>query len=655
MVTLDKLRLDMKAQFESDKNIKYIDVKADTMEEALSDAAIQLDSRIGLLEYEVLEFGSKGFLGLLQKPWYLRVYENPSLVKKSSKKYSANGIGLDEDEEDLIVQDLDGMFYIRRFGSQVLLKVVAPVGEGVPVDFDVVMDNLHEPDILSIDNELVENLVKNTTNGEYEPIGEFKHDQVNDATFYIDVTPDEMKANIIATAATFGGADISYARIEKLLSNQNLSKNIVPEKVAEFVDNPVYGIPFTVAEGREPVDGRDSYISYKFEVDKTKLRLKESESGQIDFKELNRVQNVVEGQPLAEKILPERGRNGITLYGRFIEAKNGKDVALPLGKNVKVDSDGRTILAAVSGQVLLLNDKINVEPIMELDGINIKTGNITFLGTIIVKGNVEDGFNVKASGNIEVYGTVGSSNLEADGNIIVSLGIMGKDTAVIKTGDTIWAKFIQNATVEAENYVIVRDGIINANVTSNRKILVKGKRGSILGGTLFATEEISAKNIGSGVGANETVLSVGFDPRAKKLVDSLQEQQTKAIKEQGELVLDIKTLEDQQKIRRKLSPEKLETLKSYQARNEELLSEIEELTTEIQKNQQYLRELKTVGMVSASGVVHPGVKIYIRDVKEEVRNETKAVTFIYEDGFIRYGKYIQNEEDDKLADGTVTN
>ena len=120
-------------------------------------------------------------------------------------------------------------------------------------------------------------------------------------------------------------------------------------------------------------------------------------------------------------------------------------------------------------------------------------------------------------------------------------------------------------------------------------------------------------------------------------------------------MLDIKTLEDQQKIRRQLSAEKLETLRDLQLKNQELLDEIDELTKEIKLIQQYLRELKVVGTVSASGIVYPGVKIYIRDVKEEIRNETKSVTFAYEDGFIRYGKYEQSEEDDKLADGNITN
>ena len=64
---------------------------------------------------------------------------------------------------------------------------------------------------------------------------------------------------------------------------------------------------------------------------------------------------------------------------------------------------------------------------MEIDGVNIKSGNVTFLGTVIVNGNVEDGYNVKASGNIEVNGAVGASRLESDGDIIVSQGIVGRD------------------------------------------------------------------------------------------------------------------------------------------------------------------------------------------------------------------------------------
>ena len=59
-----------------------------------------------------------------------------------------------------------------------------------------------------------------------------------------------------------------------------------------------------------------------------------------------------------------------------------------------------------------------------------------------------------------------------------------------------------------------------------------------------------------------------------------------------------------------------------------------------------MNQIQVRGRVSASTKVWPGVKIMIRDVKEDVRTEYKAVTFILENGLIRVSKY---EEPDELA------
>ncbi len=656
MITLEKLRLDMENQFKKDREIKFVDIHADSLEEALADAAIQLQSKVSFLEYEVLEQGYKGFMSLMKKPWVLRVYENPSLTKRTERSAVGNLADLDTLNEIEVIKDIDGAFYIRRFLSEIHVKIVPPQGKGQPVDYNVLIENLQRSDTSSINDALIKRLVKNSTHGKYEPVGEYTHNPSGDATFYVEMSSDEMKASIIATAPSIGGADISEKRIEQMLQAQGITNGTNKEKVEEFVDNPVYGIPVVVAEGVEAVDGNDAYISYNFETDNSKVHMTESASGQVDYKELNLIQNVVEGQPLAQKMLPEKGKPGRTLLGRYLEAKNGKDIALPLGKNVRIDTDGRTIVADINGQVLLINDKIHVEPVMEVDGVNIKTGNITFLGTIIIKGNVEDGFHVKASGNVEIYGTVGNSVVEADGDIIVSLGVMGKDQGLVRSGKSMWAKFIQNATVEAEEFIVVRDGIINSNVTSNKKIFVHGKRASIIGGHLFATEEIRAKTIGNNAGASETILSVGYDPKAKKRLDELTETQANLIKELNEIELDIQTLEQQKKIRKTLPPEKEESLANFMNRKQEIHHDVDEMSAEIQEIQDHLRELKVVGTVSASGAVYPGVKINIRDVREDIRNETKAVTFFYEDGFVRYGKYEQASSADevKVPDGYST-
>ncbi|MGI5172185.1 FapA family protein [Treponema sp. OMZ 840] len=658
MITLENIRTDMQQLLEQDQNLRYVEVRADTLEEALADAAAQLNTRPMMLEYEVLEQGFKGFAGMMKKPWFLRIYENTALTQKTLKKKKSKDILSGAFEDEGKPKDIDGIFYVRYFGSQINLKVIPPVGKGVPVDLESVMARVKRSDTLSLEENVIKKTVENGSDGEYIPIGLYSHNQAGDATFYVEVSNDEMKASIIASAPAIGGAEISADRIMKMLDAQRIVVGINKEYIDSFVDKPVYGTPFVVAEGTEPVDGRDAYIAYNFETDRSKLRIKETESGQVNFKELNLIQNVIEGQTLAQKIPAERGRGGKTLFGRYLEAKNGKDIHIPLGKNVNLDTDGRTVLAAVNGQVLLVNDKITVEPVMELESVNIKTGNITFLGAVIIKGNVEDGFDVHASGNIEVHGSVGSSRLEADnGDIVVSRGIMGKDKGYIKAGKSLWAKFIQNCTVESEEFIIVQDGIINSTVTANKKVLVQGKRASIIGGHIFATEEIYAKNVGNSTGGSETVLEVGFDPKAKKRLDELIALQDTRAKELDEVELNIQTLQNQKKVRRTLSHEKEENLTALIARQSDIQAETEEMTREIQELQTYLRELKVVGKISVSGTVYSGVKIFIRDIKEEVRNESKAVTFFYENGFIRYGKYEPPSEADtkRSPDGYSTN
>ena len=303
---------------------------------------------------------------------------------------------------------------------------------------------------------------------------------------------------------------------------------------------------------------------------------------------------------------------------------------------------------------MLFAGKITVEPVLQVHGVNIKTGNVKFLGSVIVRGNVEDGFNVDASGNVEVSGTVGKCKINAGGNIIVQQGIFGKDEGVLTSKKSLWAKFIQAAKVEVEDSVIVTDSIMSSEVVAMKSILLTGKKAQITGGHLFATEEIAAKNIGSPGGGAETILEVGFDPRAKQRLDELQEKQGALVKELENIELDISTLENQKKIRRTLPKDKEDNLVKLRERRDQIDGESTQMTEEIQSLQEHLRELKAVGKVKASGTVYSGVKIYVRDVLDEVRNEVSAVTFYYDNSFVKRGKY-EPPAQLKGPDGYTTN
>ena len=157
MVTLEIIRKDMKKLLKEDESLNYVDVLADSLEEALSDAAVQLDTRVALLEYEVLERGSKGFLGFVKKNWKIRAYEIASSVVKKKKSKTDDIFDDEELEQEVVIQDKDGVFYVHRFGSQLNLKVVLPIGNGEAVNIKDVLAQLNRSDTVKID----ENLVKN--------------------------------------------------------------------------------------------------------------------------------------------------------------------------------------------------------------------------------------------------------------------------------------------------------------------------------------------------------------------------------------------------------------------------------------------------------------------------------------------------------------
>ena len=638
MVTLDKIRSDMKERFLIDKDLHMVDVRADTIDEALSDASVQLNTKISNLQYEVVERGSDGFLGIGKKPWFLKIYQDPNTITKATVKAS-DGLIIDDDgEEANLVKNQDGMYYVRHFGSDIVLKVLLPIGEGTPVELRDVLEDIKRQDTVDYDESLVKKLVKNGTDGQYTTVGQYKHIQGADALISVDVTKDHMKCYLVASGPGMSGADISAEAIKRSLLTQGIVEQCIDDKkIEEFVDNPVYDNPFLVAEAIIPVDGKDAYLSYNFETDPKKLKVKVSESGNINYKE-NRIQNVIAGQPLATKIPAERGKGGKTVYGRYLEAKNGKDVQILLGKNVKFDKDGVTVVAEIDGEVMLFNGKITVEPVKFLDAVNVKTGDVKFVGTVIIKGAVEEGYRVEAT-NIEVNGIVDKSYLEATGNIILSQGVFGKGEGYIKAGKSLWAKFINDTTVEVEENVIVSDSIVISNVTAMKNIIVRGKKAQIIGGHLLATEEICAKKIGSPGGGTETTLEVGIDPRAKNRLLALQKKQTDLTKEYDNLELDVQTLEQQKKLRKKLPLEKEEKLTSLKTRNKEITTELENISNEIESIQLHLRELKAVGKVKVENIIYAGVKVYVRDVLDEVKMDVKGVTFYYDKSFSKRGAY----------------
>ncbi len=158
MVDLEQIREEMNKQYSIDKDIHSVEVHADTIDEALADAAVQLNSKVSDLQYEVIEKGSDGFLGLGKKPWTLTIYQDP-LAASKVEKVAAHGEVVKNSEENVEdTNNRDGLYYVRHFGANLVLKVIPPVGKGEPVDIKDILNDLRQPDTIEIDESLVKNM-----------------------------------------------------------------------------------------------------------------------------------------------------------------------------------------------------------------------------------------------------------------------------------------------------------------------------------------------------------------------------------------------------------------------------------------------------------------------------------------------------------------
>ncbi len=641
---LDEIATLMRRYLEEDGAKKSLVVEGRSMEEALADAAIQLGVGVRNLEFEVVEKGNPGIFGAGRKPWRVRVY--PAVSKrKVEMPTAAPAADFAESAPVIEVKDLDGACFVRLSPDGALLKVSSPQGRGKRVNERQAFDALQSRAVRAYDESLVKEVVKQASS-DYVRVGDFISNPANDALMTVEITDQEMKGYVILTPPGPGGADLSKDSVLAYLRNNRIIHGVLEDVLQELEDRPRYREPILVAEGSKPQNGRDSYIQYNFETDKNRHQLREAADGRVNFKELGLIQNVVAGQPLARKLPPEQGQPGRTVTGKMIPARNGKDVPAPIGRNVHMGDDGATLIADINGLVTFIGGKINVEEIFTVPGdVDLKTGNIMFLGTVIVQGNVEDGFSVKASGNIEVRGSVGKCEIVAEGDIIIHQGVAGKGGGTVQAGKNIWSKFIENTSVEAGENVIVSDGLINTTIVANKKIICQGKRAAIVGGRYRACEEINAKTLGSPVGGTETILEVGYDPKSKEKMDGLQANALRIKRQAEELDKNIATLNAIKKQKKTLSEDKQAIFQDNILRREELVAEVRVLAKEIESIQSYLNGLKTKGRISASSRVYPGVKLVIKDIKEDVKTELKGITFYLENQMIRTTRYEEPEDE----------
>lgn len=637
------LQSDFYKEVYNNKNTRSVELSVVSLERGMQEAAAIFQCPIYELSYKVLEEGSKGFFNIGAKPFLVKythiTYDKSSIGDPNSASYSDAYLEGGSQEKVILNKDTEIVVRVKRDG--VFLKVDPPVAEGNRIeDITVLEGKLIDAGIKEYDSNLAKKMLHEQT-GEYEKIAEWDiAKSANNAKINYTISDDKMRAYVTVTKPAKGGREMDLKDVKELLENSGITFGFQEENVSKCLDEGTFNIPILAAEGRQAINGQNAKIEYLVNVNKKVIPKYIGEDESIDYKDLSIVENVEQGQKLAKKIPATEGESGRTVLGIKIETKSGKDIEIKdiLGDNVELSDDGESIVASISGQVVLKGKLLSVEPIFEVAGdVGPETGNINFIGSVVVKGSVSDNYSIKAEGNIDVHGTVGKCDLESKGDIMVKLGIQGNENSHVKAGGDVIAKFIQFSNIQAGNNVVVTEAILNSNIDADNRIILIGKRASASGGRLRALIEVNGKVLGSQAGA-KTLIETGVSPAKRRAIDDFDREKEELDISIEETERNIKSLEQAAKLK-KLDDEKKEQLQSYKEQLEQANTRREEIVLSRETLMQEIEADKVESTISAGKEMLPGVQLVIGSAEFAIRQSYKAITFFEEDGMIQTEKY----------------
>lgn len=467
--------------------------------------------------------------------------------------------------------------------------------------------------------------------------------------FQLQISADRVTAYLRVKVA-FAGQKVSYDEIYAYLQQQGIVYGICEEDIHQFCEEERFYAELICAKGFLPVDGVDGWLDCKFDTENG-LKPKDRGDGTVDFRDLGLVKNISKGEVLCQIIPPEQGKDGMDVYQNVMPYRPGRLPVLPGGNNTYVSEDKLSLLAGVDGCIEYQNSRINVNDVFIVHGnVDNSSGNIDAVGSVVIQGDVREGFSVKSGKDISIHGMAEGAIVEAQGTISISNGMNGMGRGTLRAGGNIVGKYFENAILES-GQDIYADVLMNCTAKANGSIVLKGRKASLIGGSYEVGKRVYAKNIGTMANAATKVtiqsevlsalLSVGKDSNLEELNNKLREAQSEleAYQEKfAELTKQIALSGERSTQRGNLR------IKAAIFKKGQLVEAVDQIKKEISKEKERAANLIDFN-VTGIGVVYPGTKITIGPYTMNVQNENSNMKFHPDQEHIVIGPVLPSDID----------
>ncbi len=449
----------------------------------------------------------------------------------------------------------------------------------------------------------------------------------------IDIVGEGMEA-VLTLLNEEVAAEITEASLKQALATAGVKRGIDEERLAGIAAEPAFNTPQVVAQGQSAQDGTDEAVTYHFPVGDQE-KVKQLDGGGLDYRNIDTFNNYPAGETLAEKSAATAGQSGFNVKGDELKARDGKSVALKVGKGAKLSDDGMSVVAEIAGHACLVGDRISVLDTIEVaENLDFAVGNIDFVGNVLIRGDVMPGFSIIAKGNIEIGGNVEKATISCGGNLEIRGNVFGyQDTLIEATGDAT-IKAIDLAEVLVHGDLTVNNYIRHSLVLVGGSIELSGQKGQIVAGEVHAYQGITAPFVGNAM-ATLTKLTVGTNPLISNQINELQRQRDEIEQNLRQTRTALDTLRKRTALGSGPTDAKTEEmLRKLDATEQQLAPQLDELVagiSEIQKKSVEFKEAK----IRVSQIIYPGVIVCFRNrLQYKTQDELQNVAFSEKEGEI---------------------
>ena len=347
---------------------------------------------------------------------------------------------------------------------------------------------------------------------------------------------------------------------------------------------------------------------------------------------------VTDGTVIMKKSPATPGVYGTSIFGRTIDPHPGEDIPLPAGENTEVIDNGTKLVAKTDGYLYRNTTGIHVRQLFTIKGnVDYSTGNITYPGEIYIRGNIISGFKVESGKNIFIQGEVEAAEVRSKkGTIAFEKGVFGKGRAVISSGETIHAEFIQEAHVNCVKDLFVKKSILNVKARVGGSIILEDtKQGCIIGGEIFCNGSVYAAEIGNDQQV-KTIISI-----SAKESSPLKARVIQTNKKKAELKGKLMSVRNEMEMKAKMFKIKAHKTIKEKEELESLLHTFYSLKRELESIERLSQFFKNkeqseiaIGTISVSRVIYPDVVLRFGKLEKKIMSRVGPATFVIEEGKI---------------------